>query len=98
MRIEGFVIGVGGERSKFLGLEEKLGEFVEGRFRHPTLGVLTALAGANQPGPGQFLEMVRNGGLADAQTPPQFAHAQAGTLRRAATMTLTATREAEKKR
>jgi len=80
------------------GFQEKLGEFVEGRFGDPTLGALPALAGPNQAGPGQFPEVMRYGGLSDAQPLAQFAHAQTGTLLRIAAEPLTATRETEKDR
>jgi len=80
------------------GFQEKLGEVVEGRFGHPTLGALPAFAGANQPGPGQFLEMMRHGGLTDAQPFPQFTHAQTGALLRITTAPVAAARETEKNR
>jgi hypothetical protein len=82
----------------FFGLQEKLGQLVEGRFGDPTFGALSALAGTNQSRPGQFLEMMRNGRLADAQSPPQLAHAKSGTVFRITTVPLAATRETEKNR
>jgi hypothetical protein len=80
------------------GFQKKLGESVEGCFGDPAFGILPAPAGANQPGPGQLLEMMRHGGLADAQPLPQFARAQTGTLLRIAAAPPAATGEAEKNR
>jgi hypothetical protein len=82
----------------FFGFQEKLGEFVEGRFDDPAFGILPTPAGANQTGPDQFLKMVRHGGLSDAQPFPQFARAQTGTLLRIAITPPAATGEAEKNR
>jgi hypothetical protein len=82
----------------FLRFQEKSGKLVEGRFSHPTFGALPAFAGANQSGPGQFLEMMRHGGLSDAQSLPQLADAQTGTLLRIAVIPLAATGETKKNR
>ena len=83
---------------RLLRFQEKLGKLIESRFDDPTFGALSAFVGANQSGPGQFLEMMRHGGLSDAQPLSQFAHAKAGAFLRITTVPLAATRETEKNR
>jgi hypothetical protein len=83
---------------RLLRFQEKLGEVVESRFGNPTFDALPGLAGANQPGPGQLLEMMRNGRLANTQPLAQFAHADAGALPRIAAVPLATARETEKNR
>jgi hypothetical protein len=80
----------------FLGLEEEAGEFVQGCFGHPALRALSALPGANEFSLDQFLEVVGNSGLANAEPFPQFADAKAGTLLGTAAMPVATTGEPEK--
>ncbi|MCE0498861.1 MAG: hypothetical protein LV481_13045 [Methylacidiphilales bacterium] len=82
-------------RSDFLGFDKKIGEIVEGRFRHPTFGALATFAGADEARAGQFFQMMRDRGLADFQTPAQFSHAKPGTFLRIAAMPLAAMGEAQ---
>jgi hypothetical protein len=64
-----------------LGLEEKLGELVEGGFCHPALGALAGLLGRDESGAGQLLQVVRNRGMPDSQALSQLTDAKphAGT-------------------
>jgi hypothetical protein len=73
-----------------LGFEEKLGQIVEGRFGDPALGGLPPFAGANQAGPGQFLEMVRNGRLPDFQPSSEFPYTKPGAGLRVTSVALAA--------
>jgi hypothetical protein len=82
----------------FLGLEEKGGELIQGCFRDPTFGALPAFPGVDELGVHELLKMVGDGGLADAEAPPQFADAKTGTFLGAASMSFTAIREADKNR
>ena len=80
------------------GFQKKLGELVESCFGDPAFGALSAFAGANQSGAGQFPKMMRHGGLSDAEPLSQFTHAKTRAFLRAATVALAAAREAKKNR
>jgi hypothetical protein len=82
----------------FLGLEKESSELIQGCFRDPTFGALPAFPGADEPGVNELLEMMGDGGLANAEPPPQFADAKTGTFLGAASASLAAIREADKNR
>jgi pyruvate/2-oxoglutarate dehydrogenase complex dihydrolipoamide acyltransferase (E2) component len=81
-----------------LGPQEKLREIVQRRLRHPTLGALPALAGADDPGVDELLQVMGNGGLSNTQPLAQFPDAKPGTFLGVAAAPFAAGGQAEKNR
>jgi hypothetical protein len=82
----------------FLGPQEKLREIVQRRLRHPALGALPALPGADDLRVDEFLQMMGHGGLPDAQPLPKFPDAKPGTFLGVAAAPFAAGSQAEKNR